>query len=299
MDDQDRRRRRGLIAFQIFIYGLLIDDVSHPIADVPHEGLVAVTDCHPRFRSRRWTTHETSEGTRAIQRRADKWLIAGTVVMGTLVLGVLGLPIFLRGLFLLRNAQREGLSVRPLMVTLIGYVSSWMQPEQHWMGAGLVRQPRARHAHGLHGVGQSDGRRLFLALQRAVDRRRKCAGRKGVGSGLRPHRVPDAHGRGHRIPPDEALGPPVADRHMLVRRGRVDRLHLQHDASTPTSVTPQSDFRYWAGGRSTSSTSRPFWRFPTCTRSIARSSPTNRAEKGRSCRAQRQHKRAIRPSRCR
>ena len=24
MDDQDRRRRRGLIAFQIFIYGLLI-----------------------------------------------------------------------------------------------------------------------------------------------------------------------------------------------------------------------------------------------------------------------------------
>ncbi len=24
MDDQDRRRRRGLIAFQIFIYGMLI-----------------------------------------------------------------------------------------------------------------------------------------------------------------------------------------------------------------------------------------------------------------------------------
>lgn len=28
----------------------------------------------------------------------------------------------MRGLYLLRNAQREGLSVRPLMVTLIGYV---------------------------------------------------------------------------------------------------------------------------------------------------------------------------------
>ena len=60
--------------------------------------------------------------TRQVQRQADKWLIAGTVLMGTLVLGIIGLPIFMRGLFLLRNAQREGLSVRPLMVTLIGYV---------------------------------------------------------------------------------------------------------------------------------------------------------------------------------
>lgn len=60
--------------------------------------------------------------TRQVQRQADKWLITGTVLMGTLVLGIIGLPIFMRGLFLLRNAQREGLSVRPLMVTLIGYV---------------------------------------------------------------------------------------------------------------------------------------------------------------------------------
>ena len=59
---------------------------------------------------------------RQVQRQADRWLISGTVLMGTLVLGIIGLPLFMRGLFLLRRAQREGLSVRPLMVTLIGYV---------------------------------------------------------------------------------------------------------------------------------------------------------------------------------
>ena len=39
-----------------------------------------------------------------------------------LVLGPIGLPVFCRGLVLLRNAARSGLSVRPMMVTLIGYV---------------------------------------------------------------------------------------------------------------------------------------------------------------------------------
>jgi hypothetical protein len=70
--------------------------------------------------SRTLDAHE--EMSRAAQHRADRWLITGTVLMGTLVLGIVGLPFFVRGLVLLRNAQREGLSVRPLMVTLIGYV---------------------------------------------------------------------------------------------------------------------------------------------------------------------------------
>ena len=56
------------------------------------------------------------------QRKADRWLIVGTVLMGTLVLGLIGLPIFLRGLVLLRRAQRENLSVRPMIVTVIGYL---------------------------------------------------------------------------------------------------------------------------------------------------------------------------------
>ncbi len=62
------------------------------------------------------------EESRAAQRRADKWLIAGTVLMGTWALGLVGLPIFLRGVWLQRQAQRAGLSVRPMIVTLIGYL---------------------------------------------------------------------------------------------------------------------------------------------------------------------------------
>jgi len=59
---------------------------------------------------------------RKAQWDADKWMIAGTILMGTAILGMFGLPLFLRGLFLQRRAQRTGLSVRPIIVTLIGYM---------------------------------------------------------------------------------------------------------------------------------------------------------------------------------
>ncbi|MBD0022367.1 hypothetical protein GII33_02830 [Gordonia pseudamarae] len=62
------------------------------------------------------------EDSKIAQRQADKWLITGTGFMGTLVFGFIGLPIFLRGLYLQRKAMRDGLSVRPMMVTLIGYL---------------------------------------------------------------------------------------------------------------------------------------------------------------------------------
>lgn len=68
------------------------------------------------------TMDEHEAQTRDMQRRADRWCIPGTALMGTLVLGIVGLPVFCRGIYLLRKAQREGLSVRPMMVTLIGYV---------------------------------------------------------------------------------------------------------------------------------------------------------------------------------
>jgi hypothetical protein len=58
----------------------------------------------------------------AAQRRADKWLISGSILIGTAALGIFGLPLFLRGVWLLRKAQRDGLSVRPMLVTLIGYL---------------------------------------------------------------------------------------------------------------------------------------------------------------------------------
>ena len=62
------------------------------------------------------------ERSRQAQRGADRWLIAGMVMMGTLVLGPVGFPVFLRGLALQVRAQREGLSVRPTIVSLLGYL---------------------------------------------------------------------------------------------------------------------------------------------------------------------------------
>jgi hypothetical protein len=65
---------------------------------------------------------EHLERSREAQRRADRWLIAGTLLMGTLVLGPIGFPVFLRGLALQVAASRAGLSVRPTIVSLLGYL---------------------------------------------------------------------------------------------------------------------------------------------------------------------------------
>src|SRR5262249_50819377 len=59
---------------------------------------------------------------RLAQRQADKWLFSGSILIGTTALGIFGLPLFLRGVWLLRNAQRNGLSVRAMLVTLLGYL---------------------------------------------------------------------------------------------------------------------------------------------------------------------------------
>ena len=65
---------------------------------------------------------EHMERSKTAQRQADKWLIAGSVLIGTAALGIFGLPLFLRGVWMLRTAQRKGLSVRPTLVTLLGYL---------------------------------------------------------------------------------------------------------------------------------------------------------------------------------
>ncbi|NUU25362.1 MAG: hypothetical protein HOV68_28235 [Streptomycetaceae bacterium] len=62
------------------------------------------------------------EQSRLAQRRADKYLIGGTLLMGATLPGILGLPLFIRGMSLLKKAQKSGLTVRPLIVTLIGYM---------------------------------------------------------------------------------------------------------------------------------------------------------------------------------
>lgn len=74
----------------------------------------------PRGNSTAYDAHQ--DRSRQAQLQADKWLIAGSVFMGTAILGLIGLPLFLRGLALQVRAQKAGLSVRPTMVTLIGYL---------------------------------------------------------------------------------------------------------------------------------------------------------------------------------
>jgi hypothetical protein len=51
------------------------------------------------------------ELSRLAQRRADKWLISGSFLIGTAAPGIFGLPLFLRGVWLLRRALRDGLAV--------------------------------------------------------------------------------------------------------------------------------------------------------------------------------------------
>ncbi|MET0286738.1 MAG: hypothetical protein ABW352_19815 [Polyangiales bacterium] len=73
---------------------------------VPSEGALGMH--HLRSRDAQW--------------RADKWLMAGSFFMGTAILGLIGLPLFFRGLVLQKRALQAGLSVRPRIVTLIGYL---------------------------------------------------------------------------------------------------------------------------------------------------------------------------------
>ena len=50
------------------------------------------------------------EQSQLAQRQADKWLISGSILIGTAALGIFGLPLFLRGVWLQRKAQRDGLN---------------------------------------------------------------------------------------------------------------------------------------------------------------------------------------------
>ena len=71
--------------------------------------------------------HESS----AAQRRADKWMIAGTLLMGMAVPGLIGLPLFIYGLRLQMKAARAGLSVRPTIVTRAprrAAITAWLAP---------------------------------------------------------------------------------------------------------------------------------------------------------------------------
>jgi len=60
------------------------------------------------------------EKARAIQKRADRHLMIGSALIGTMVLGPFGIPSFVYGLWLLYHAEKEGLPVRPALMTFVG-----------------------------------------------------------------------------------------------------------------------------------------------------------------------------------
>ncbi|MGU3650122.1 hypothetical protein [Mycolicibacterium sp. A43C] len=66
---------------------------------------------------------EHQDSSQRAQRHADKWMIVGAALMGMWAPGIFGLPIFIRGVLLQRQALRAGYSVRPMIVTLIGYLT--------------------------------------------------------------------------------------------------------------------------------------------------------------------------------
>lgn len=65
---------------------------------------------------------ELLERAHAVQKRADRHLIIGSVLIGTMLLGLFGLPFFLYGLWLLYKGEQEGLPVRPALMTFVGYL---------------------------------------------------------------------------------------------------------------------------------------------------------------------------------
>ena len=106
------------------------------------------------------------EESRLAQRQADKWLISGSILIGTAALVIFGLPLFLRGVWLLRRAQRKGLSVRPMRVTLLGYLVI-IDAAINTVGWALdmVANHTLLARVLLTGWGQHVRRRLLLALQ--------------------------------------------------------------------------------------------------------------------------------------
>ena len=95
-------------------------------------------------------------------------MIVGAGLMGMWAPGIIGFPIFLRGVWLQRQALRAGLSVRPMIVTLIGYLVliDGMLNSLGW-ALDLVANHTLDQPGADGRLGQHVRRRLLLALQRS------------------------------------------------------------------------------------------------------------------------------------
>ena len=118
---------------------------------------------------------EQIERARVIQRRADRNLIIGTGLIGTMILGLFGLPFFIYGLWQLYKAEREGLPVRPVMMTFVGYLVL-VDGAMNTLGAMIDvlanHSLHRAHVHHGHRIGVRCG--VLLAVQHAPGRR--CLG---------------------------------------------------------------------------------------------------------------------------
>jgi len=170
------------------------------------------------------------EKSRLAQRQADKWLISGSILIGTAALGIFGLPLFLRGVWLLRKAQRDGLSVRPMLVTLLGYLVI-IDAAINTVGWALdmVANHTLLARVLLTGWGNMFDAGYFWHFNELWIGGAAGPGEKGWEIGLIFLRVHHAHRGGDRVLADEAVGPPVDDHHLLDGRGGLVRLRVQHD----------------------------------------------------------------------
>ena len=168
------------------------------------------------------------------------------------------------------------LSVRPMLVTLLGYLVI-IDAAINTVGwaLDLVANHTMLARVLLNGWGDMFDAGYFWHYNELWLGGAAGPGRKGHGSRADPHRLHHADRRGDRVPADEAVGPPVDDHHLLDGRADLVRLRVQHDDVSPTCGSPAWSSRSSAGGSTTSSTSPRSSRSRTCTRSTARSSPTD------------------------
>ena len=176
------------------------------------------------------TFDEHMEQSELAQRRADKWLISGSLLIGTAALGVFGLPLFLRGVQLLRRAQRDGLSVRPMLVTLLGYLVI-IDAAINTVGwaLDLVANHSLLARVLLNGWGNMFDAGYFWHYNELWVGGAAGPGEKALEVGLILDCLHDADCRCHRLPANEALGASVDGRHLLDGCGDLGRLRLQHD----------------------------------------------------------------------
>ncbi len=170
------------------------------------------------------------EESRLAQRRADKWMIVGAALMGMWAPGLIGFPIFMRGVWLQRQALRAGLSVRPMIVTLIGYLVliDGMLNSLGW-ALDLVANHTLINRVLMVGWGNMFDAGYFWHYNELWVGGAAGPGEKGYVAGLILTVFAMRVRRGDRLPADEAVGPPVDDHHLLDGRGDLVRLRLQHD----------------------------------------------------------------------